>query len=144
MNFYADGVSMIERVFTDQTTELTVITLKAAFEDVYTQFNDLITITGAFSKNWNFSRSSGWILKVHDKKKALFYIIPFNKEFEVSMAIRKNERKQFLMDTELKKIHENLLSAKKYREGYAIRFKSIDVDYDTFKCMIIKLLTIRK
>jgi len=60
------------------------------------------------------------------------------------MAIRENERKQFLMDPKLKKIHKNILSAKKYREGYSIRFKSIDMNYEIFKCMIKKLLTFRK
>ena len=63
---------MIERVFTDETKEPNAITLKAAFNDIYTEFNELMTITDTFSKNWNFSKSSGWILKVHTKNKALF------------------------------------------------------------------------
>jgi len=72
----------------------------------------LMDISDSFSKDWNFSKSSGWMLKVHNKRKALFYIIPMRNDFKVSMAIRKNELSKFLKDVELKNIHNNLLSAK--------------------------------
>jgi hypothetical protein len=76
----------------------------------------LMDISDSFSKDWNFSKSSGWMLKVHNKRKALFYIIPMRNDFKVSMAIRKNELSKFLKDVELKNIHNNLLTAKKYSE----------------------------
>jgi len=89
----------------------------------YKYFMKLMDISDSFSKDWNFSKSSGWMLKVHNKRKALFYIIPMRNDFKVSMAIRKNELSKFLKDVELKNIHNNLLSAKKYSEGFAVDSK---------------------
>ncbi|MGZ7096623.1 MAG: DUF3788 family protein [Methanobacterium sp.] len=87
---------------------------------------------------------SGWMLKVHDKKKALFYLIPFNDKFKISMAIRENERKAFLEDNELEKIHKIIKSAKEYREGYALRFdvKNAD-DFGIIELLIKKLIARR-
>jgi hypothetical protein len=45
-------------------------------------------MAGAFSQEWNFSKSSGWMLKVFDARKALFYFIPLKCGFKVSMDIR--------------------------------------------------------
>jgi len=101
-------------------------------------------IPDSFFKDWNFSKRSGWMLKVHDKKKALFYIIPMRNEFRVSMAIRDNERIKYMNDFELKKIHYKLLEAKKYREGFFLRFNASDDDYETFQMLIKKLIHFRQ
>jgi len=84
------------------------------------------------------------MLKVHDKNKALFYIIPLNGEFKISMAIRENERNTFLEDNELEAIHDMIKSAKKYREGCALRFevKNND-DFKIISLLIKKLIDIR-
>lgn len=80
------------------------------------------------------------MLKVYNKKKALFYLIPFKNRFEISMAIRENERKAFLEDDEFKTIHEKIKSAKKYREGYALRFKVINDEGCGILILFIKKL----
>ncbi len=100
-------------------------------------------IADSFSKDWNFSKSSGWILKVHNKKKALFYVIPMEKKFKISMALRDNERKLFIKDSDLETINETLLNAKKYLEGFAIKFTTNNKNYETYKLFIKKLVPLR-
>ena len=135
---------MEERSFLDKEYKPTDETLKAAFGDSYIYYEGLIDVADSFLKDWNFSKSSGWMLKVHDKKKALFYLIPLKNEFKISMAIRKNERKSFLEDNELKIIHSMIESAKKYREGYALRFNvKNENDFKILELFIGKLTLIR-
>ena len=135
---------MVERVFFDESTKPSEKSLRAALGDFYNNFKDLMDISDSFSKDWNFSKRSGWMLKVHDKKKALFYVIPMKNEFTVSIAIRDNERIKYINDLELKKINDKLLTAKKYKEGFLLRFKTNDDDYETFKLLIRKLIHYRQ
>ena len=92
---------MVERVFLDESKKPSAQSLKTSFGNSYNNYNDLMDITESFSKDWNFSKTSGWMLKVHNKKKALFYVIPMEKEFKISMALRDNERKLFIKDADL-------------------------------------------
>ena len=134
---------MAERFFSDESTEPNENNLKTVLGDVYNEYKSIMDISDFFSKDWNFSKSSGWMLKVHDKKKALFYLIPLKKEFKISMAIRGPERETLVEDAELEKIHQIILSAKKYREGFVIRFSSNDEEYETFIKLIRKLIILR-
>jgi hypothetical protein len=134
---------MVKRVFFDESTEPSEKSLRTELGQFYNNFKYIMDISDSFFKDWNFSKRSGWMLKVHDKKKALFYVIPMKNEFMVSMAIRDNERIQCMNDFELKMIHDKLLAAKKYREGFLIRFKTSDDDYETFLLLIKKLIHFR-
>jgi|GEM_PF-426035 len=139
-----EGNNMEERSFLDKNSKPTEQMLQSTFGETYIYYENLTEITDSFLKDWNFSKSSGWMLKVHDKKKALFYIIPLNKEFVISMAIRENERKTFLDDIELKEIHDIIESAKKYREGYALRFNiKNNMDFKMPDLLIKKLIMLR-
>jgi hypothetical protein len=134
---------MAERFFSDESTKPDENNLKTVLGDVYKEYKSIMEISDFFFKDWNFSKSSGWMLKVHDKKKALFYLIPLKQEFKISMAIRGPERETLLGDAELEKIHQIILSAKKYREGFVIRFSSHDKEYETFIKLIRKLIILR-
>jgi hypothetical protein len=135
---------MEKRLFLDKAAKPTEERLKQTLDDSYVHYNELMGIADSFLKDWNFSKSSGWMLKVHDKKKALFYLIPLKNEFKISMAVRENERKAFLEDNELEIIHNVIKSAKKYREGYALRFNvKNDEDFEILELLIIKLITFR-
>jgi hypothetical protein len=65
------------------------------------------------------------------------------KKFKISMTLRDNERKLFIKDSDIEKINETLLNAKKYREGFAIKFTTNDKNYETFKLLIKKLVPLR-
>lgn len=135
---------MEERPFSDKGAEPTQKELKQALRDSFVYYNGLMEITLPFSRDWNFSNSSGWMLKVHHKHKALFYLIPLQDGFKISMAIRENERKSLLEDNGLKSIHNQIKSAKKYREGYALRFNVKNKeDFHLQELFIRKLITFR-
>lgn len=135
---------MEERPFIDKANEPNEEKLKEELGDQYNYYNELMDISNSFLKDWNFSKSSGWMLKVHNTKKTLFYVIPLNNEFKISMAIRENERNAFLEDNELKSIYNMLKSSKKYREGYALRFEvKDDENFQVLKLLIQKLIDIR-
>lgn len=135
---------MEERPFMDKEAKPEEKKLKQTLRESYGYYNELMEIADSFLKDWNFSKSSGWMLKIHDKKKALFYLIPLEGEFKISMAIRENERNTFLEDKELKTIHNMIKSSKKYREGYALRFdiKSSE-DFKMLFLLIKKLINLR-
>jgi len=138
------GDNMGERTFLDKDIKPNGQALQSAFGEMYNYYQKLTDTAGTFSQDWNFSKSSGWMLKVHDKKKALFYLIPLKNEFKISMAIRENERKTFLEDIELKIIHDILKSAKKYREGYALQFNIKNKgNFETVTLLIKKLIALR-
>lgn len=135
---------MEERPFMDKNAEPEDEKLKQAFGDSYSYYGELMEITDAFLKDWNFSKSSGWMLKVHDNKKALFYLIPLKGEFKINMAIRENEKNTFLEDNELEAIHDMIKSAKKYREGYALRFEvKTRENYKILSLLVKKLINFR-
>lgn len=135
---------MAERSFLDKNSKPAEDTLKSTLGATFDYYGHLADISDSFLKEWNFSKSSGWMLKVHTKKKALFYLIPLKNEFKISMAIREDERKVFLEDNELKLIHTVIKSAKKYSEGYALRFDVKDnADFKMPELLIRKLIAIR-
>ena len=83
----------------------------------YPYFKALAGIPNSFTREWVFYRSGGWTMKVHDKKKVLFYLVPMKYEFGVNMAIR---------------------------EGFALRFKvEGQSDYDALESLIKRLIDIR-
>jgi Protein of unknown function (DUF3788) len=131
------------RPFLNENSKPTEDALKPVLGNVYEYYDSLMDIADSFIMDWNFSKSSGWMLKAHDKKKALFYIIPLKNEFKISMAIRENERKAFLKDDELKMIHSKIKSAKEYREGFALRFNVNGENFEVIKSLIKKLTAIR-
>lgn len=60
------------------------------------------------------------------------------------MAIRENEKKSLLDDSELKSIHNQIKSAKKYREGSALRFNVKNKeDFNIQKLFINKIIAFR-
>jgi len=133
-----------ERPFLDKKNKPTEQVLQQVFGDLSSCYTMLMDITDSFLKDWNFSKRSGWMLKVHHKKKALFYLIPLKNEFVISMAIRENERKAFLDDDKFKTIHDMIKSAKKYREGFALRFNvNNNEDCEILESFIKKLVTFR-
>lgn len=133
-----------ERPFMDPANEPAGQTIKTALGEMFICYKEITGEAGGFSQEWNFSKSSGWMLKVFDARKALFYLIPLNGGFKISMAIRENERETFLQDGELWMLQEKLASSKKYSEGFAMQFDiSNRDDFQPAEQLIKKLITMR-
>lgn len=136
---------MEEKSFLDQAVRPTEPLMRQALGQTYALYEKLMGQIAGFSADWTFTKSGGWTLKVHDKKKALLYVIPLKDEFKIGMAIREAEREAFLKDVDLTAFHIDLESAKKYVEGYALHFKIFSAsEYETFAVLLNKLIVIRK
>ncbi|MFZ1081668.1 MAG: DUF3788 family protein [Candidatus Kryptoniota bacterium] len=113
---------MEERPFSRKTLTPTEEVLKKELASVAPCYHQLMDVTKTFSKEWNYSKSGGWMQKVFDNKKALLYLIPLRNKFSLSLTVRENEREVLLNDIEIDSHKEQLAQAKKYSEGYAMRF----------------------
>jgi hypothetical protein len=82
----------------------------------------ILSKSGEYRKQWHYSRGNGWILKVADIYKALYYLIPVEDGIEISLTIRDVERADFLKNKEFGTQCPQLESATKYSDGYALRF----------------------
>jgi hypothetical protein len=82
----------------------------------------ILSKSGEYRKQWHYSRGNGWILKVADMHKALYYLIPVEDGIEISLTIRDGERADFLKNEEFGNQCPQLECATKYSEGYALRF----------------------
>ncbi|WP_394972747.1 DUF3788 family protein [uncultured Croceitalea sp.] len=136
---------MDNRPFSDKVLKPSKDSLKKVLgkgNDLYDELNNL---TLRFKKDWNFSKSSGWMQKVHDGKKALYYFIPLNDSFLISLTLREQEKIDFLSDDDLSELHNRIKSSKKYSEGYALRFLINDIaSFSKFIILIKKLIEKRK
>ena len=136
---------MEERPFYNKTSKPTNDNIKKVLASTFSYYNQFMEITEAFSKEWNYSKSSGWIQKVFDNKKALLYLIPLTNQFLISLTVRGNEREILLNDKEIDSHKEQLKQAKKYNEGFAMRFSV--TDKESFSGTIIfinKIIALRK
>ena len=135
---------MNERPFTDKLIKPTDPVIQAALRSTYIYYKNVVDLASSFSQEWTFSKSSGWMLKVSDRKKALFYLIPLNDSFIISLAIRKDEQEAFLRDDELKLLHEKISSSKKYLEGFALQFEITNKnEFQSLELFIRKLIALR-
>ncbi|MGE5418313.1 MAG: DUF3788 family protein [Acidobacteriota bacterium] len=135
---------MEEKAFLDKANKPADKSLKEALGPAFAYYEKAIKSTEGFEQDWNFTKSGGWMLKVHDKKKALFYVIPLKNQFKISMAIRESEREAFMDDQELFSFHNAIKSAKKYAEGYALQLKIGDEsEYLQDEVFLNKLIAIR-
>jgi len=135
---------MQERPFLDQSDKPTEQTLQAALGGTYDCCQQVLVLASAFSQEWTHTKSCGWMLKVYDRKKALFYLIPLQDGFRISLAIREAERDAFLRDDELRVLKDQISSSKKYPEGFALQFHiGNEVDFEPLEVFIRRLIALR-
>lgn len=96
--------------------------LKKALGNCFPLYEALLEKTGTFSAEWNHSKTSGWMLKIADRKKALCYLIPLQDAFRVHLTVREAEKEILLKEKSLSGLHEQLRGAKKYTEGFLVQF----------------------
>jgi hypothetical protein len=113
---------MNRRLFTDENVTPTEALLRKQLGQGMDYYISILSKSGEYRKQWHFSRGNGWILKVADVHKALYYMIPMEDGIEISLTIRDGERAEFLKNGKFGKLCPQLESAIKYSEGYALRF----------------------
>jgi hypothetical protein len=137
-------VIMEEKVFLEKKDKPTDKTLAVSMGKSYGFYEKTLEITSQFPQEWVYTKSGGWMLKIHDKKKALLYLIPLKHQLKVSMTLRESERTVLLADQELSGLHERMQSAKKFVEGFALQFLiGNSNDYRLFEKFILKVITLR-
>ncbi len=135
---------MNDRPFINKSIKPDDKAIQSALKKTYSYYKKIMLLAESYSHEWSFSKSSGWMLKIYNKNKALFYFIPLTDSFKISMAIRENEREAFLNDSELEALQDRIFSAKKYSEGYALQFDiSNKKDFHPLELLIIKLIALR-
>lgn len=115
-----------ERPFKDPKRTPSEAEVVAALQRAATFYRALMKQTATFEHEWAHSKAGGWMLKVHDRQKALCYIVPLVGSFRLSLTVRPAERDALLADARVAALHEPLRSAKKYAEGHALRFEVAD------------------
>ena len=114
---------MKKRLFTDSAVEPTEYLLEKHLGKAILFYKRIIGTSGNCRRQWQFNRGNGWILKVHNAYKPLYYLIAFDEGIEVSLTVRDSEREDFLKSVELEMSYPELTSGTKYSGGYALRFE---------------------
>jgi hypothetical protein len=114
---------MKKRLFTDADVTPTEALLRKQLGAAMDYYMAVVSKSGDYRKQWHYSRGNGWILKVDDMHKALYYLIAFDEGIEISLTVRDGERAAFLENKELDKLRPQFEKATKYSEGYALRFE---------------------
>ncbi|HEX7492298.1 MAG TPA: DUF3788 family protein [Candidatus Limnocylindrales bacterium] len=135
----------MDRPFSDPALKPTESAIESTIGQSFDRYQSVLALASSFSREWNFSRGSGWMLKIHDGKKALLYLIPLAGRFKISMAIRETERDALQADQQLAELHAKLASAKKYSEGLALQF-DIDeaADFAVVASFLSRLIAVRR
>jgi hypothetical protein len=135
----------VERPFLDASIKPVELAVAAALGSTHARYRSILELADGFAEEWTFNRSSGWMLKIHDGRKALVYLIPLNDAFRMSLAIREAERDELLREADLAPVHEKLASAKKYSEGFALQFDvDSEMDFGPVESFVGRLISLRK
>jgi hypothetical protein len=120
---YLKEVRMKKRLFIDADVRPTEALLRKKLGSAMDFYTSVLGSSGGYRKEWQYSRGNGWILKVDDMRKALYYLIAFEDGIEISLTVRDSEREGFLNSFEVSTLHPQIRAATKYSEGWALRFE---------------------
>jgi hypothetical protein len=135
----------MDRPFADAAAQPTSPALESTLGRAFDRYESLLGLAATFAQEWNFSKASGWMLKVHDGKKALFYLIPLKGGFKISMAIRESEREALMADHDLASLNDAFVSAKEYSEGFGMQFEvDGEMDFAVVESFIRRLIAARR
>ncbi len=135
---------MTERPFLDKALPPTEPALQAALGRMYPHYQEVLGLASAYSQAWAYAKSSGWMLKLFDRQKALLYLIPLNAGFKISLTLREQERAACLADDALSSLRDKLSAAKKYTEGFAVQFDVAGPkDFHRLEVFLRKLVALR-
>ena len=135
---------MKRRLFVDQDIEPTDALLRKQLGSAIDSYTSIIAASGDFRRQWKYSRGNGWLLRVGDAKKALYYLIAFDEGIEISLTLREGERADFLKDKHFEVLHQQLEVAQKYSEGYALRFEIEKTSDCKLVCQLLSALIAKR
>ena len=97
--------------------------LKKALGELYSAYKEILELAGSFDHEWKYYGAKiGWQIKAANKGKALFWLAPLEGSFRLAFSVRQREREQLLKSNISPASKEQLATAKKYLEGYPLRF----------------------
>ena len=114
---------MKKRLFAEMEFEPTDYLLEKQLGSAMRFYTAILAISGNYRRQWQFNFGNGWILRVHDMSKTLYYLIAFVGGIEVSLTITDSEREHFLERPELEECRPQIIGGTKYSGGYALRFE---------------------
>jgi hypothetical protein len=114
---------MRRRIFTDQDISPNDTLLKKQLGTKMSFYMNILAISTGLSKRWQFVKGNGWLLKVDDNNKSLYYLIACDDGIIVNLTVRDIEMDSFRRNEELNDVHNDLNNATKYSGGYAISFE---------------------
>ena len=134
-----------DRPFANPNVEPTEDGLEQVLGAAVGGFDVIRGLASGLEQEWSFYRTSGWMLRIHDGRKALLYLTPLRGAFKLSMAIREPERDAFAADPTLAALQPALASARKVPEGFALSFDIAAGDeLGTLRSFLGKLVAARK
>lgn len=136
---------MKSRPFMDKNVQPAGEDISMALESTSVLYKRIMDQATGFRTSWTYSAASGWLQKVADSKKALFYVIIEHGYFTLSLTVRPGERILFLDDAGLKDIAVQLRDARKVAEGYHMLLNVRDKKQaEQVSSFIEKLIALRK
>jgi len=98
--------------------------LKKMLGDSFSEYKDLLKQTSSLPHEWMFyGPKYGWKIKIFTKAKVLLYLTPKENAFTLGFAVRDDEREALLKSKLPKTTIDELKSAKRYPEGFPVRFE---------------------
>ena len=98
--------------------------LKRMLGDSFPEYQNLLKLTASLPYKWMFyGPKYGWKIKIFTKAKVLLYLTPKENAFTLGFAVRDNEREALLKSKLPKVTIDELTIAKRYPEGYPVRFE---------------------
>jgi hypothetical protein len=114
---------MPEPVLVEKSVKPNDTILKELMGKAFTHFAKFRQLTSGFAQEWKFyTKKSGWTFKIQGKKKAICYVTPWPKSFRIGMAIAEKEKGHVLASNLPKAALNEFKKARKYPEGYPLRF----------------------
>jgi Protein of unknown function (DUF3788) len=134
----------VPRPFTDPSSPPAEEAVRQALGRTSVPYEQLLEQAAGFARDWTFSKSGGWMLKVHRRGKALFYVIPLDGCFRLSMAIREAERDTLSVDPAVATLHDDLAAARRFTEGFAVAFDvTAETDPRPIHAFVDRLIELR-
>jgi len=98
--------------------------LKKTLKGALPAYMEILTLIDGFSREWKFyGPRLGWLLKVTQKGKALFYLTPEDGSFRLGLAVRDKEKEVLLNSKLPAKAKDELAHAKRYPEGHPLKLQ---------------------